>query len=133
LGRVPKEDWGGETKTLPEGFRFFERKDMRLIGFILLVVGLLAYSMVGTSGKVDEIKKKAPSEMAPRNWKILRYEGFEYGSWGNHGGKVWYHVANIDDPSIQYRVFITMWNGELQYHYGAPETLNRIDVKARVD
>ena len=66
--------------------------------------------------------------MAERNWKILRYEGYQYGSWYNHGGKVWYHVANIDNPNIQYRVYITIWDGELQYNYNGPEQLSRIDL-----
>lgn len=100
---------------------------MKTISKIALII-LVSYSLIGTSGRVDEIKKKAPSEIAKRNWKILRYEGFEFGSWGNHGGKVWYHVANIDNPQIQYRVYITIWDNELQYHYGNPETLQRIEV-----
>lgn len=100
---------------------------MKTISTIALII-LVSYSLIGTSGRVDEIKKKAPSEIAKRNWKILRYEGFEFGSWGNHGGKVWYHVANIDNPQIQYRVYITIWDNELQYHYGNPETLQRIEV-----
>ena len=100
---------------------------MKTISKIALII-LVSYSLIGTSGRVDEIKKKAPSEIAKRNWKILRYEGFEFGSWGNPGGKVWYHVANIDNPQIQYRVYITIWDNELQYHYGNPETLQRIEV-----
>ena len=100
---------------------------MKTISKIALII-LVSYSLIGTSGRVDEIKKKAPSEIAKRNWKILRYEGFEFGSWGNPRGKVWYHVANIDNPQIQYRVYITIWDNELQYHYGNPETLQRIEV-----
>ena len=95
---------------------------------VVALIGLLAYSMVGTSGRVEEIKRRAPAEISVRNWKILRYEGYRYGSWGEHGGRVWYHVANIDDPSIQYRVYITLWAGELQYVYGEPENLSRINV-----
>ncbi|WP_209391262.1 hypothetical protein [Chryseobacterium sp. RR2-3-20] len=92
------------------------------------IIGLIGYSVIGTDGKVDAIKSKAPYEIKKRGWKILRYEGFQYGSWGEHGGKVWYHVADTLNPSIQYRVFITMWNNELQYHYGSPEVLQRIEV-----
>ena len=92
------------------------------------IIALIGYSVIGTDWKVDAIKSKAPSEIKKRGWKILRYEGFQYGSWGEHGGKVWYHVADTLNPSIQYRVFITMWNNELQYHYGAPEVLQRIEV-----
>ena len=103
--------------------------DNLLIIIAIFLIIISSYSLIGTSGNVNEIKLKAPSEIAKRNWKILRYEGFQYGSWGNHGGKVWYHVANVDNPSIQYRVYITMWNDELQYNYNQPEVLNRLDVK----
>jgi hypothetical protein len=95
----------------------------------VLVLSLIGYTLIGTSERVDEIRKLAPSGMEARNWKILRYEGYQYGSWSNHGGKVWYHVANVDNPNIQYRVYITMWDGELQYTYGQPEKLNRIDIE----
>jgi hypothetical protein len=91
---------------------------------ITVVIMLIGYSIVGTGEKVNDIREKAPTEMSERNWRIIRYEGFEYGSWGNHGGKVWYHVENIDNKNIQYRVFVTTWNNELQWHYGQPEKGN---------
>ncbi len=100
-----------------------------VVGFL---VSLAGYSCVGTSTNVRAIRQKAPLEMAERNWKILRYEGYEYGSWSNNGGKVWYHVANIDNPSIQYRVYVTMWGGELQYCYGAPEKLERLQAEINI-
>lgn len=96
---------------------------------ILIISLLLSYTLIGTSYNVDKIKSLAPLEMFKRNWKILRYEGFQYGSWDENGGKVWYHVCNIDNPNIQYRVKITLWNNELQYYYGQPEILQRIELK----
>lgn len=101
---------------------------LTILGITIIVV-FLGYSIIGTSGNVEKIKAVAPQEMIKRNWKILRYEGFQYGSWSRHGGIVWYHVCNIDNPNIQYRVNISMWKGELQYYYNSPETLNRIEVK----
>ena len=95
---------------------------------IIILLTLFGYTIVGTCGRVEDIKRLAPAEMAKRNWKILRYEGFQYGSWGEHGGKVWYHVANIDNPQVQYRVYVTIWGDELQYHYHAPEVLHRVDL-----
>lgn len=97
---------------------------------ILFFVGLIGYTVVGTKGDIPELKRRVPLEIGQRNWKILRYEGFEYGSWNRHGGKVWYHVCNIDNPNIQYRVNISVWNGELQYYYGQPEILNRIELNS---
>ena len=90
---------------------------------------LFSYSIIGTYGNVEEIRVKAPQEMAEHNWKIIRYESWHYGSWNHHGGYVWYHVQDIDNASVQYRVKISSWDGELQYSYGAPEKLSRIDVK----
>jgi len=58
----------------------------------------------------------------------MRYEGYQRGSWGNHGGKVWYHVRDAANENIQYRVYITEWRGELHFSYGEPEKLQRIDV-----
>lgn len=103
-------------------------RTLTIILIILSIVSFITYTIVGTSGNVDEIKRRAPLEMPYRNWQILRYEGYQYGSWGQHGGLVWYHVANIDNLNIQYRVAITLWNNELQYYYGKPEELNRIQL-----
>jgi len=98
----------------------------KVIGLAIIVIAM--YSIIGTSSRVDYIKQIAPSEIQKRGWKIVRYEGFQYGSWSNHGGKVWYHVADTTNSSIQYRVYITMWNSELQYYYKQPEVLQRIEV-----
>jgi len=100
--------------------------------FILSLVGLLVvlflYGIIGTSTRVDEIKKRVPAAMSERGWDVLRYEGYALGSFCNHGGKVWYHVQNIDNHKIQYRVYVTLWGDELHFTYGAPEKLSRIDL-----
>lgn len=95
----------------------------------ILVIAFVIYVCVGTYERVDEIKALAPASIKERGWEILRYEGWQFGSLQNHGGKVWYHVRNIDDHDIQYRVFVTLWGGELHYTYGQPETLDRINIK----
>ena len=95
---------------------------------LVIVTIILGYTLIGTSVNVEKIKKIAPLEMQKKNWRILRYEGFQYGSWSDNGGKVWYHVANIDNPNIQYRVYVTLWDNELQYYYNQPEVLNRVQV-----
>lgn len=96
---------------------------------IVFVITILCYTLIGTSENISELKRRVPLEIKQRNWKILRYEGFEYDSWNRHGGKVWYHVCDINDSSIQYRINVSIWDGELQYYYGQPEVLNRIEVK----
>lgn len=97
---------------------------------IIAVITLIGYSLIGTKGNISELKRRVPLEVEQRNWKILRYEGFQYGSWNHHGGSVWYHVCNIDNPNIQYRVSVTLWDDELQWYYGEPEILNRIEIKS---
>lgn len=102
---------------------------------ILLLAGaaplfcLIIYSCVGTSARVAEIKKTAPWDIENnRGWEIVRYEGYQQGSWSSHGGKVWYHVRDKINPNIQYRVYVTLWGGELHYVYGAPEILDRVEI-----
>jgi hypothetical protein len=113
------------------------RLDWKRVAVFVFVVGLffgfMYYTFVGTNGNVEEIKERALIEIPERGWEIMRYEGYRYGSFGKHGGKVWYHVKDVNDPSIQYRVYITLWDGELHYHYGAPEKLSRFNIGIKED
>ena len=95
---------------------------------VLAFVSLILYGSIGTGTRVDTIKKRVPLEVAQRNWKILRYEGYQWGSFDHHGGSVYYHVCNIDNPNIQYRINVSLWNDELQWYYDAPENLSRFNV-----
>ena len=95
----------------------------------IAIVLLLLYTCIGSDKNVTILKERAEIEIPKRNWKILRYEGYKYGSWSRHGGTVWYHVANVDNPDIQYRVAISLWNNELQYYYNEPEVLSRIQIQ----
>lgn len=96
---------------------------------VIFIISFCLYAIIGTGERVDDIKRRAPDEIKDRNWEILRYEGWQYGSFFNHGGKVWYHVRNTDDHDIQYRVYVTLWGGELHYYYKQPEKLERNNVK----
>ena len=117
-------------KNLKRWF-YYNLEDIIKLSTIIIVVGFLVYIIVGTKGNVSKIKELAPKSISERGWKILRYEGYQYGSCGNHGGKVWYHVCNIDNPNIQYRIYITLWDDELQYCYGRPEVLEILDVNIK--
>lgn len=99
-----------------------------LITVIIIFITFILYGAIGTSTRVNEIKKRIPASMEERGWEILRYEGYRLGSFGNHGGKVWYHVRNKDNHEIQYRVMVTLWEDELHFVYGAPEKLSRVDL-----
>jgi hypothetical protein len=95
--------------------------------FAAVFVVFIAYSVIGTGTRVDDIKEVAVSEIEARNWEVLRYEGYRYGSWGSHGGKVWYHVKDKGHENTYYRVYLTMWGGEIHFVYGQPEKLERIN------
>lgn len=97
--------------------------------FAFAMVLIIVYSIVGTGYKVDEIKRRAPAELAHRGFTILHGESYEYGAWGNDGGKVWYHVAETAHPEMRYRMYVTMWNGELQLAYGYAEGMQHIDIR----
>ena len=97
------------------------------------VVLFVIYGVVGTCERVNEIKARAPADIEDRGWDILRHEGWQYGSFQTHGGRVWYHVANKDNHNIQYRVQVILWGDELHYIYGDPEKLNRFDVNLSDD
>lgn len=73
---------------------------MKLILAGCLLTTLL-YSCIGTSYNVPEIRKIAPADISSRGWKILRYEGYQYGSWGKNGGYAWYHVQDKRNENIQ--------------------------------
>ena len=88
----------------------------------------LYYAVIGTDGNIEEIRARAPTEIPERGWEIMRDEGYQYGSFGRHGGYVWYHVRNTNDRSTQYRVKVSLWDGRLEYWYGAPEKLSRTNV-----
>lgn len=94
----------------------------------LFLVGLTSYGLIGTSYSVDEIKQRSPQEIAARNWEIVRYEGYQFGSFRNDGGKVWYHVKDLGHSNTYYRVFVTLWGNELHFNYGQPEILNRLNI-----
>ena len=97
--------------------------------FICLLFSFIYYSVVGTDGNIDKIRSLAPVEIPLRGWEILREEGYQYGNFGKHGGYIWYHVRNTGDHSIQYRVRVTLWKGRLEYWYGAPEKLSRMNIE----
>lgn len=103
----------------------------KVICLLVCVVGLFLYAIIGTAGNVDEIQFRAPDAISERGWDLLRYEGFQYGSFDKHGGKVWYHVRNTDNHNVQYRVHVTLWSDELQFYYNQPEELNRLNVNLR--
>jgi len=103
----------------------------KIIGFVtLLAFCLFIYTNIGTCENVGKIKALVPKAFQERNWKIVRYDGFEYGSWNKHGGCVWYHVANIDNPAIQYCVNVALWNNELQFYYNKPELIEQTKLSS---
>jgi len=99
-------------------------------GVVVLVCVFGVYSCVGTSHNVDKIREAAPLEIEQKGYEILRYEGWQYGSFGHHGGKVWYHVKDSSRDNVYYRMFVTMWNGELHLYYNAPEKTQNVNISS---
>lgn len=99
-----------------------------LIGFF---IALISYAIIGSSSNIDELKKLVPEDIPSRNWEIVRYEGYEWGSFNKHGGTVHYHVKDKQFDNVYYRISVALWNNELQYYYGEPEGLNRVDVQVK--
>lgn len=102
---------------------------MKTAAIVIVILAFLGYSIFGTEGNVEEIKRQAPLRIEDHKWDVLGYEGYERGSWMHHGGKVWYHVAEKDNPNVRYRVYFTLWNGELHAYYGPPEVVSNVQVK----
>ena len=98
------------------------------IGLVAGVLLFLLYVTVGVGGNAEAIHARAQVEIPEIGWNIVRYEGHEWSSFGKHGGYCWYTVEEKSNPRIRYRVQVTLWAGELQYHYGSPEEMSRIDV-----
>ena len=103
---------------------------MKLLTKLTLIgiLGLFIYTISGTGTRVDEIQKRAPADIESRGWTILRGEDYQWGAWMYHGGKVWFHVAEKNNPEIRYRIYITLWNNQLHYHYNSPEIINNSQI-----
>lgn len=99
-----------------------------VLSVIAFVLGLAGYTIVGTEGRVQAIKAQAPAAIANHNWNVIGYEGYQRGSWSNHGGKVWYHVEDNKNPNIRYRVYLTQWNNEIHFYYNDAEVVSNVQV-----
>lgn len=102
-----------------------------LIILSIALMSICQYGIIGTSGNVERIKTLIEPAMQERGWKIIRYDGYQWGSFKRHGGTCWYHVCNKNNNNIQYQVGVSLWGDELQFWYGEPETLNRVDLKIK--
>lgn len=108
---------------------YIEWEPLISLGEVLSIVLLLAYTIFGTEGRVADIKRGAEQRIQAAGFNVLRYEGYQRGSWCNHGGKAWYQVQESTNPNIRYRVYVTLWNGELMLTYGPAENVSNLQVK----
>jgi len=83
---------------------------------VTLLIGLIAYSTVGTSYNVNTIKKTAPAAISEKDWTIVRCDGYQFGSWSHNGGTVYYSVFD-NKTGIRQEVGVSSWYGELQFWY----------------
>jgi hypothetical protein len=105
---------------------------MRNNWFKFLMVVLISFitSSCYCSANKEEVQQKAPAKWEQQGFKVVDYEGFEWGLWfgGPYGGAyVWHRLKKIPDNGITYSGFMQMWGDELQV-YG-PKAVDAIRPK----
>jgi len=76
--------------------------------YLFLILFLLSGC---TSHRVDDIKLHAEKTFNQAGFKVIGYEGYEYGFIQTYGGCVWY---TLDRNGITYDACISKWGDE--YH-----------------
>lgn len=101
-----------------------------LLTTLSIVILLITYTIVGTGSRVPEIERRAPAELEKMGFRILRCDGYQWNSWSKHGGVVWYHVAEKENPAIRYRIQCVLWAGKLQLYYGNAERVENLQLSS---
>jgi hypothetical protein len=88
----------------------------------VLLAGLLTLTLGGCgAGNLDDVKVHAEETFESVGFKVVGYEGYQWGFWGfnNYGGaKVWYRLDKIPWNGITYSGYIQKWGDE--YHVYGP-------------
>jgi hypothetical protein len=85
-------------------------------------------------GNLQDIKDKAPEVWRQNGFKVVGYEGFQWGKWGifgsTYGGAyVWHRLEKIPDNGITYSGYIQRWGNE--YHVYGPSAIDAIRPSIR--
>jgi hypothetical protein len=80
----------------------------KVLAFVMLCM------LVGCSHRVDDIKLHAEDVINQAGFKIVGYEGYQYGLFQVFGGCVWYTMEKVPHNGITYHGCISKWGSE--YH-----------------
>ncbi len=95
---------------------------MKLLNIYLIVLLFISFLVGCSSNNLQNTKDKAPEVWKQIGFKVVGYEGFQWGKWGifgsTYGGAcVWHRLEKIPDNGIAYSGYIQRWGNE--YHiYG---------------
>jgi hypothetical protein len=113
-----------------EGVR--KEEDMRIKMFLVIVLSVL-FLFGCSSGNLQDVKDKAPEVWKQNGFKVVGYEGYQWGKWGifsSYGGaRVWHRLENIPDNGIIYSGYIQRWGKE--YHIYGPHAIDAIRPSSR--
>jgi len=83
-----------------------------VIGLGLMV--LIAFVIGGCTVDVAELKEAGPKYFTDIGYKVLAYEGYQWGIWG---GKVWFLVEDTT-RGLRYSHYLIKRGGEIHWYYG---------------
>lgn len=85
----------------------------------LIVILSLSLSQCG-SGNLEYVKEHAPAKWEKQGFKVVDYEGYQWGSWvpfTTYGGAcVWHRLKKLKDNGISYTGCIKRWGDELHVY-----------------
>jgi hypothetical protein len=90
---------------------------MKKIAILTIALTLTACS----ASRVDDIKQHAEEIWNKNGFKVIGYEGYQYGSFDTFGGKVWYIVQK---DNTLFHGALTKWGDE--YHTYNLSAINAI-------
>lgn len=85
--------------------------------YLTIFIGLFLAGC--SSGNLEYVKEKAEHKWEKQGYKVLDYEGYEWGFWGlnNYGGaKVWYRLRRLDNLCLSYSGYLQRWGDELHVY-----------------
>lgn len=99
----------------------------KIICLTFLAATLAGFGLGGCSYKnLEETKANSPWTWEQAGYKIIGYEGFEWGiGFGDYGGaKVWHTLRRDAAPGIIYSGYVQRWGNE--YHIYGPKAVDAL-------
>jgi hypothetical protein len=76
--------------------------------------------------RVPDIKAHAVETFSANGFKIIGYQGYQWGLLDNYGGRVWY---TLEKDGIVYEACLTKWGDE--YHIYSLKALNAVSTSKK--